>query len=49
MNECAICGKSDATHGNYCKPCLDRETDDMDPEDLEAAEEYLNELEGLTV
>jgi len=24
--KCAICGVAEATHGNYCKTCLDRET-----------------------
>ena len=37
------CG-APAVVGRYCQLCLDRETDDMDPEDLEAAGEQLRDL-----
>jgi len=43
--KCAICGVAEATHGNYCKTCLDRETWDMDWDDIEAgAAFYVREV-----
>jgi len=37
VNNCAICDKAEATRGNYCEPCLEREFSSTDPEDIEAA------------
>ena len=40
---CAVCKEAPAVAGMYCQSCLDRETADLDPGDLEAVAAFLEQ------